>query len=71
VVVVVIVIEWVVDFGIINIVAPRIGHESEKKDDDGESDGCDSPIFLGPFSPPSESAKLRVGHYCDEASPAV
>ena len=56
------VIEWVVDVGIM-IMVPRVGHESEKKDDDEESNGCDCLIFLGPLPPPSESAKPRVRHY--------
>lgn len=53
-------IEWSVDVRV--IVAPRVGDESEKKEDEGESDGCDRPVLLGPVPPPSERAEPTSCH---------
>jgi hypothetical protein len=53
-------IEWLVDVRV--NAAPRVGDERQQEDGDGESDGCDGPILLGPLPPPSESAKALVRH---------
>lgn len=53
-------IEWLVDVRV-NAV-PRVGDEREEEDGDGESDGCDGPVLLGPLPPPSESTKALVRH---------
>ena len=45
-------IEWVIEVGIITV-APRVGDESEKKDDEREANGCDCLVLLGPLPPPS------------------
>lgn len=50
------VIERVVEVGVITA-APRVGDESEKKDDEREANGCDCPLLLGPLPPPSQTSK--------------
>ena len=55
------VIEWVVEVGVITA-APRVGDESEKKDDEREANGCDCPLLLGPLPPPSQTSKPWVRH---------
>ncbi|OMO97183.1 hypothetical protein COLO4_14808 [Corchorus olitorius] len=40
----------------------RIKEESETEANDGESDGCNSPIPLPPLPPPSQSSKPCICH---------
>lgn len=52
--------EWTGNIG--DIVARRVGEESEEEDGESESDSCDSPILLGPPSPPIECSNPWIRH---------
>lgn len=43
-------IESVVDATVFSI--PRIGEEGEHEKNESETDYCNGPVFLGPFTPP-------------------